>query len=124
MEIERLHKMLTDAGIEHDWIDRTEQFLPRGHKLPRVDGKPLKFGWQIVVYDDNGNRLISAIEGYGSYGFGGFDHGVLGTDEKDGDLIEIMGCLTPEEGGRSSVMGYLTAEQVLDRIILAKGIKS
>lgn len=110
MEIERLHKMLTNAGIEHEW---------RARHL-RVENA----GWQVLIRDDSGNVLLSAIEGWGTYGFGGPDHGLLGTDEKDGDLIEIMGCLTPEEGGRDSVLGYLTAEEVLDRIILAKGIKS
>lgn len=108
MEIERLHKMLTDAGIEHEWLDRASQF--------RFSEADFNWGYQIIVYKPNGDRLVSAIEGFGTYGYGGFDHGVLGTTEKDGDLIEIMGLLTPEEEEDGSVVGYLTAEEVFRRI--------
>ena len=99
MEIERLHKMLTDAGIEHEWLDRHEVF--------KVDTA----GWQVLIRDDKGDKLLSAIEGFGTYGFGGPDHGILGTDEKDGDLIEIM------VAGAGGVEGWLTAEVVFDRIM-------
>jgi hypothetical protein len=106
MEIHRLHEMLTEAGIEHTFNDRT----PTGY-----NGK-INWGYQVCVYYPDGERMISAIEGYGSYGFGGWDHGTLGSDEKDGDLIEIMGLLTPEESEHDSVVGYLTAEEVFRRI--------
>ena len=59
MEIERLHKMLTDAGIEHEWRNRN----PEGFPAEKYD-----FGWQIVVYWEDGERIVSAIEGYGTYG--------------------------------------------------------
>ena len=101
--------MLTEAGIEHEWRDRT----PNG-----VVGylKDLNWGWQICIYYPDGDRMISAIEGYGTYGYGGLDHGTCGTTEEDGDLIEIMGLLTPEEEKWDSVCGYLTAEEVFRRI--------
>lgn len=70
----------------------------------------------MIVYYPDGERMVSAIEGAGSYGFGGWDHGMFGTDEKDGDLIEIMGLLSPEEEKHDSVAGYLTAEDVFSRI--------
>ena len=112
MEIERLHKMLTDAGIEHEWLNRN----PKGYPKDEID-----FGWHIVVYREDGERLISAIEGFGTYGYGGWSHGLLGGGVEDGDLIEIMGCLTPEEEEYDSVVGYLTAENVFNRIIKALG---
>ena len=110
MEIHRLHEMLTEAGIEHEFRDRT----PPGAK-ERAARSGIKWGYQVIVYYPDGQRMVSAIEGYGSYGFGGWDHGSLGTDENDGDLIEIMGLLEPGEGD-GSVLGYLTAEEVFRRI--------
>ena len=112
MEIERLHKMLTDAGIPHEWRDRT----PPSYSAMRCqlqEEHPIKWGWQIIVYEKNGDRMISAIEGYGSYGFGNF---LQGYDEKYGDLIEIMGLLTDEEALNDTVVGWLTAEEVFRRI--------
>lgn len=107
MEIERLHKMLTDAGIEHEWVDRT----PPGYDKFRKRIGEIDWGWQIVIYKEDGDRLVSAIEGYGTYGYGRW------IDENDPtDLIEIMGLLTPEEAERDSVVGYLTAEEVFRRI--------
>lgn len=61
-------------------------------------------GWQVVYPENGENRVADAIEYMGSYG-----------NEKD--LLEIMGLLTPkelEEG--DSVLGYITAENVFDRI--------
>lgn len=117
MEIHKLHEMLTEAGIEHSFTDRT----PPGYKeleesRPPEERTNLNWGWQVCVYYPDGERMISAIEGYGTYGYGAWDHGVLGSDEKDGDLIEIMGLLTPEESEHDSVAGYLTAEEVFRRI--------
>ena len=111
MEIHRLHEMLTEAGIEHEWRDRTPDF---NHE--RYEKLGINWGWQVIVYYPDGERMISAIEGYGTYGYGGWDHGSLGSTEKDGELIEIMGLLTPEEQEWDSVVGYLTAEEVFRRI--------
>jgi hypothetical protein len=46
---------------------------------------------------------MDAIEHYASYG-------------RSEDLLEIMGLLTSEEEGYDSVKGYLTAEDVFQRI--------
>ena len=62
-------------------------------------------GFQIFVMGAN-EHFIRAIEGVGSYGFGGWDHGLWGTNEKDGDLIEVW-------NGKDDVVGYLTAEEAL-----------
>lgn len=98
-EIHKLHEMLLDAGIEHEWVDRN----PTGYPKQVTSTHLIDFGWQIVVYRPNGSRLISVIEGYGTYG-------VIN------DLLEIMGLLTPEEEEHDSVCGYLTAEDVFERI--------
>lgn len=61
-------------------------------------------GWQLWYPSDNPEKkVMDAIEFYGSYG-------------KDEDLIEIMGLLTEEEACYDSVVGYLTADEVFERI--------
>ena len=59
-------------------------------------------GWQ-VIYSINGKRIADAIQHCGSYG-----------NEKN--LLEIMGLLTPEEEQHDSVRGYLSAEDVFNRM--------
>ena len=60
-------------------------------------------GWQIH-YPSKDSRVVSVIEHLGSYGC-------------DGDLLEIMGLLYPEEEKYDSVAGHLTAYNVYNRII-------
>lgn len=111
MEIERLHNMLLEAGIDHEWKDRTP---PHWDLIVAKEPEffaDISWGWQIIVYKENGERLVSAIEGYGSYGYA---NGFLGVHS---DLIEIMGLLTPEEEDEGwGVKGWLTAEEVFRRI--------
>lgn len=57
-------------------------------------------GWQII-YFYNGERIADAIEHFGSYG-------------NEENLLEIMGCMTPEEE-QGAVLGFLTAEEVFKR---------
>ena len=104
--------MLLDAGIDHEWHDRTqESWGDFCRKYPDIFDSDRVWGWQIIVYKENGDRLISAIEGWGTYGFATADD--FGGPS---DLIEIMGCLTPDEKKDSSVLGWLTAEEVFRRI--------
>lgn len=56
-----------------------------------------------IAYPNRDNRVCSAIEHDGSYG-------------READKIEIMGLLTDEEGEYDSVVGWLTAEDVFNRI--------
>lgn len=93
-EIFKLKSMLDTANIEHEFYDRSI-FLKNIQQLH----------YQIIIYKDKNKeqRLISVIQG--SYTYGG-----------DEDLLEIMGCLTEEESKHDSVVGYLTAEEVFDRI--------
>lgn len=60
-------------------------------------------GWQVVYQSDDSHRIMDAVEHYGSYG-------------QENNLLEIMGLLTPEEDEYDSVAGYLTAQNVFDRI--------
>ena len=61
-------------------------------------------GWQVCYPTREEPELVmDAIEHYGSYG-------------KDEDKLEIMGLLTPDEEEHDSVLGYLTAEDVFERI--------
>lgn len=85
-EILKLDKMLNEAKIPHT-LDRWMD------------------GWQVCypVEDYENGRVMDAIEHCGSYGH-----------EKD--LLEIMGLLTPEEEKDDSVKGWLTAEDVFERI--------
>lgn len=63
---------------------------------------PYMGGWRIA-YPDNEKVVCSAIEHNGSYG-------------REVDKIEIMGLLTEEESKYDSVVGYLTAQEVFNRI--------
>lgn len=102
-EIHRLHEMLTAAEIEHEWLDRNGVFDPGGIAAKHFREKglePIDWGYQIVVYRPDGEQLVSAIEGYGTYG-------------ERADRIEIMGLTSKEE---DEVVGWLTAEQVFARI--------
>lgn len=58
--------------------------------------------WHIN-YPNREKRIISVIEGIGTYG------------EAD-DKLEIMGGLTEEEAENDDVAGWLTAENVFERI--------
>ena len=58
-------------------------------------------GYQIV-YFYKGERIADVIEHFGSYG-------------NEENLLEIMGCMTPEEEEQDRVLGFLTAEEVFKR---------
>ncbi len=60
-------------------------------------------GYRICYPCDGDKRVLSAIECFGSFG-------------SREDKIEIMGLLSDEELKNDEVLGYLTAEEVLERI--------
>ena len=91
-EIFKLKDMLDKEHINYSFIDRSIN-----KSIYTMES------YQIIIYKKDGNRLISVIEGYGTYG-------------EENDLLEIMGCLTKEEMKNDSALGYLTASEVLDRI--------
>ena len=93
-EIFRLKKMLEDANIPFDFFEMD----PDARKIiPEFEH------WHIN-YPNRGDFIVSAIEGFGTYG------------EQD-DKLEIMGGLTEEEKEEGyDVIGWLTAEEVFERI--------
>lgn len=62
-------------------------------------------GYHIVYLEDGGECVCSVIEHDGSYG-------------REKDLLEIQGLMTKEEleETQDTVLGYLTAENVFQRI--------
>lgn len=60
-------------------------------------------GYHIVYPADDENRICSVIE---------YDYS-RGSEE---DLLEIMGLMTEKETLEDDVLGYLTAEEVFQRI--------
>ena len=98
-EIFKLKVMLDNANIPYEFFDRS---------LVMDDMIKYPF-YQIIVYEPIFNqqedliRLISVIQGYGTYG------------NKE-DLLEIQGCMTPKELNYGSVLGSLTAKEVFRRI--------
>lgn len=112
---------ILDETIRRPWVDPSGSFF-RHNKIPtdswykeilRLDsmltdaGIPHKLetsydGW-ILFYPDRENVVLDAIEKFNSYGH-------------ECDTVEIMGLLTPEESKYNEVVGYLTAEDVFERI--------
>lgn len=98
-EIFKLKVMLDKENIPYTFLDRS--FIDyEKHELQY----PF---YQIIVYEpieyEEPIRLISVIQGHGSYG-------------ENLDLLEIQGCLTNKEEEQDSVKGYLTAKEVFKRI--------
>ena len=100
-EIFKLKVMLDKANIPYEFLDRS--FIDYNkHELQY----PF---YQIIVYEPNQEdieepiRLISVIQGYGTYG-------------ENKDLLEIQGLLTNKERKLDGVAGYLSASNVFKRI--------
>ena len=75
-----------------------------GNDIPHVIRRNFD-GWQVCypTIRRAEDCVMDAIQTSGSYG-------------REQDLLEIMGLLTPEEEEHDSVAGYLTAEDVFERI--------
>ena len=115
-EIFKLKEMLEIAEIPYIFIDRLEEDRKLMKNNEYLKDKEY---YQILLFDDfrevmehydvykvfnNEKRIISIVQGYRTYG-------------EEYDLLEIMGLLTEEEEKIDSVTGYLTAENVFDRIV-------
>ena len=115
-EIFKLKEMLEKDEIPYIFIDRFEEDRKLMKNNEYLKDKEY---YQILLFNDfrevmehyntykvfdNEKRIISIVQGYGTYG------------EED-DLLEIMGLLTEEEEKIDDVTGYLTAEDVFNRII-------
>lgn len=87
----------------YDEIFKLEAML-KAEGIPFVYHRhPDMCGFQICYPEDGENRVCSIILHSGSYGRG------------EG-LLEIMGLLKPDEEACDDVAGYLTAEDVFERI--------
>lgn len=93
-EIFKLKEMLEKANIPFYWRDETCIFEYIGEEKYQIE-YPRAY--------HNGERACSIIQGYGTYG-------------AEQNLLEIMGLLTPEEAEQDSVCGWLTADNVFERI--------
>ena len=119
-EIFKLKEMLEKAEIPYIFIDRFEEDrkLMKNNEYLNEYLKDKEY-YQILLFNDfrevmehyntykvfdNEKRIISIVQGYGTYG------------EED-DLLEIMGLLTEEEEKIDDVTGYLTSEDVFNRIV-------
>lgn len=87
-EIFKLKEKLEAIDLEHEFVNRSTDFFEQ---------------YQIIICD-NGERIISIIEGDYTYGH-------------ENDKLEIMGLLTPEEEEFDSVVGWLSADDVYERIM-------
>lgn len=91
------------AVKSYDEIFKLEAML-KAEGIPFVyHRQPDMCGFQLCYPEDGENRVCSIILHSGSYG-------------RSEGLLEIMGLLNPDEEACDDVAGYLTAEDVFERI--------
>lgn len=90
-EIFKLRDMLDDIDLDYEFHDNSQKQLGYEH-------------YQIILLDENNNRIVSIIQGNYTYG-------------SERNKLEIMGLLTPEEEEHDSVVGWLSADEVYERIM-------
>lgn len=98
-EIFKLKKMLEDENILFEFFDRSWDLSEGSRKFKHKD----KFEHYQICVSQGFDRIISVIQGDGSYG-------------READPLEICGLLTKEEKEDEPVLGHLSAEEVLERI--------
>ena len=81
-----------------DAIDLEYEFNDFGNKELNYER------YQIALLDEEGKRIVTVVQGNYSYS---------GVNNK----LEIMGLLTAEEEEHDSVVGWLTADEVYERIM-------
>ena len=104
-ELNKLEEYLKVNGFEYQREDQDNTLPPEEWRVIREimgeDAKPMD-KHQIIVFDD-GVRSWDAICHRGSYGV-------------NEGLLEIMGDIVDEEAVGDRVEGWLTAEEVIERI--------
>ena len=100
-EIDKLHKMLTDADIQHEYIVHNYSNIPGAVRMIQILYPSIE-DWYLVELEKPREGCCSVIFGEGSYGY-------------SQNLLEIMGLVEPNEGD-GKVCGWLTAEDVFERI--------
>lgn len=115
-ELERFRELnkLTDWLIKYapayDWrVERFDRVVTWESPLtdPITGDKTNDVGQHIVIVYYDGVRIFDAVCHYGSYGY-------------HNGLLEILGSIVSEEDG-DQVVGYLTADDVIERIIRVYG---
>lgn len=95
-ELNKLEKYLKDNGIKYERIDDS--------RIHCINGQMIDFGfYQICVPTADDSREWDAVCCRGSYGY-----------EKG--LLEIMGSIVDREVDGDYVVGWLTADDVIERI--------
>lgn len=85
-------------------LDKLENFLKEnGIEYERIDEEGTWGRHQIVVFGKDGQKGWDAICQRGSYGF-------------EEGLLEIYGIIVDRKKDGDSVVGWLTAEEVINRI--------
>ena len=95
-ELNKLEQYLKDHNIEYERFDEDEGIHP-SFKYIRT-----KFGRHQICVPNDKDREWDAICQFGSYGH-------------NSGLLEIMGSIVRADSG-DSVEGYLTADDVIERI--------
>ena len=90
-ELEKLEKYLKEHNYNYEW----------NSVFHGMEGYPEKD--QIVVYDDHNRRIWDAVCHFGSYGH-------------EPGLLEIMGVIVDEVEDGDTVVGWLTADDVIKRL--------
>lgn len=93
-------------------LDKLEEYLNvNGYEYERIDEEgsvfaPMFNHHQIIVYKD-GERDWDAICHYGSYGY-------------SAGLLEIYGNIVHCKDGEDTVEGWLTADEIIERLVSEK----
>ena len=94
----------------YNWLIENKDFY--GWRVEKIDHHPYNTfapWYQVIVYDKEDERLWDAVWHSFSYGF-------------NRGLLEIMGCdIVNEEEDGDCVVGWLTADDVIERVIKVYG---
>ena len=94
-EIKKLARMLDAARIPFVFTRRFDNPIKKGQSSYHLE-------YPVSSLSNCAKRVCSVIQGYGTYGM-------------EENKLEIMGLIEPGEAS-DSVLGYLTAEDVFNRI--------
>lgn len=102
-ELDKLEAYLKEKGIKYKRVDEDTPVYMQIALKRDLDLKGLGEKHQIIVYDEKGDCAWDAICHYGSFGY-------------EEGLLEVMGSPVVRESDEDEVVGYLTAQDVIDRL--------
>lgn len=110
-EIFRLHAMLDEAGIQHDFMEHTPEvsgIADRELSFYQIC-YPSRADWYKSIHDPKMRAVMCSVtEGHTTFGCGS-------------DRLEMMGLSVGNKF--DSIVGYLTAENVFERIVKAEEVR-